>query len=363
METNSFIRDQDSNTAFISIILPVFNGEKYIAEAVESILCQTYRNFEFIVIDDGSTDRTLSILKEFERLDDRINLISRENRGLIATLNQGIELARGQWLARMDSDDVATPNRLEKQLDWLEKTQADIAGSWVKFFGSWESRLWKGYQSDEAIKADMLFKCPFVHPSIMMRTELARQLKYNAQSEMAEDYDLWTRAALQGWKMTNVPEVLLYYRSHSEQVSVISTTKQIHKSEKIRKEYWDNRLSSIVTNSQIIADGFAVTSPLLSVKSGNLDLVNAMLHELISSHSNEARKAILDNTYRIFLRMAPHYPKVEQKWMGIQQLFGTGSLSNTRWKLKLAKHIPRNNRFLPYSVIKKIYFFLLRLRP
>lgn len=103
----------------VSVVMSVYNREKYIVEAVESILCQTFRDFEFIILDDGSTDNTLAILREYQSNDNRIRLISCEHRGIVDTLNEGIDLACGEWIARMDSDDIARPRRFERQLQWL----------------------------------------------------------------------------------------------------------------------------------------------------------------------------------------------------------------------------------------------------
>src|SRR6185369_4386478 len=120
----------------ISVVLPVYNGEKYLAEAIDSILGQTLTDFELIIIDDGSTDNSLAILKQYKQRDNRIRLIARENRNLATTLNDLIDLAQGEWVARMDQDDIALPHRFEKQLQWLEQTGADICGSSIRFFGT-----------------------------------------------------------------------------------------------------------------------------------------------------------------------------------------------------------------------------------
>ena len=160
----------------ISVVLPVFNAQLYVGEAVRSILAQTFVDFELIIINDGSTDGTLPILQSFILRDARVRLISRENLGLVATLNEGIQIARGIWIARMDADDIAEPIRFERQLEWLKQTDADICGSWIKYFGTSDRRVLQHPESDEAIKAEMLFGSPFAHSTVMMKTALVSQL-------------------------------------------------------------------------------------------------------------------------------------------------------------------------------------------
>ena len=224
----------------VSVVLPVYNGQKYLAEAIDSILAQTFVNFELIMIDDGSTDESPQILRVYERLDARVRVIVRENRGLATTLNDSIDIARGEWIARMDQDDIALPQRFERQLEWLEQTGADICGSWVRFFGSYDRRIWKGYQTDLAVKMDLLFRSPFAHPSVMMKAVVAKQLRYSKEFDKAEDYDLWVRAALSGHQMTNVPEVLLLYRKHATQITNVSSSKQRSLANERKAAYWES---------------------------------------------------------------------------------------------------------------------------
>lgn len=227
----------DAIAPVISVVLPVYNGEKYIAEAMESILCQTYRDFEFIVIDDGSTDGSLPILRKYRDMDSRIRLISRENRGLVATLNEGIDLARGEWIARMDADDISLLDRFEKQMMWLQKTGADICGGGMKLFGARICRTWCYEQDDDAIKLQLCFNVPFAHPTVVIRTELAQKHPYDRIAKHGEDYDLWTRLALAGARMTNVKETVLHYRVHAQQISRIHTEQQAISRERAQSDY------------------------------------------------------------------------------------------------------------------------------
>ena len=139
--------DIKQKSPLISVILPVYNAEKYLAEAIDSILNQTFTDFEFIIINDGSTDNSLSILQSYQTQDSRIRLFSRENKGIVMTMNEGIDLARGEWLARMDADDIAMPSRFERQLQHLKETSADICGAWIEFFGNTRQRICLLYTS------------------------------------------------------------------------------------------------------------------------------------------------------------------------------------------------------------------------
>jgi len=210
----------------ISVVMAVYNGEKFLVEAIESVINQSFSNFEFIIVNDGSTDGSVKILAEYAKRDSRICLINRANRGLIDSLNDAIVCARGEWIARMDADDISLPDRFEKQLAWLKKTDADICGGWVKLIGAWPNKVRRYYESAEAIRLNLLFGSAFAHPTIMFRTCLAKANPYNKKSLYVEDYDLWTRLTKLGAKMTNCPSVLLRYRIHPMQTTSIRQRQQ-----------------------------------------------------------------------------------------------------------------------------------------
>lgn len=303
---------ENGSKPLVSVVLPVYNGEEYLVDAINSILVQTFSDFELILIDDGSTDGSPKILKECEHRDPRVRVIVRENRGLVITLNNAIDIARGKWIARMDQDDIALPHRLERQLKWLESTGADISGSWVRRFGSSDKRLVKLRQTDEAIKMEMLFCSPFAHPAVMMRTELVKHLRYNIACEKAEDYDLWTRAAEAGWKMTNVQEVLLLYRVHATQISSKAAVVQQQLSLQIQRRYWEHifnikRLDLLGINEVLKIRESAKSLP-------NMDLVDAALAGLIQRSDGEARETILNHVTRLYYMAAADCPDIVKRW-------------------------------------------------
>ena len=219
----------------VSVILPVFNCEQYIYETVQSVLNQTFSDFELLIIDDCSTDNTVSIINEFN--DSRINLIIKEkNSGYTDSLNYAIALAKGKFIARMDGDDVCLHNRFEKQVAFLEKnTDVVLCGSAVQFIGYISAT--KQYPLKyEDIKIKLCFGTPFCHPSVMGQKEIFLQVPYDRNFEPAEDIHLWSRIVKIG-KVENLEETLLLYRTHENQVSITKKEIQEQKVFSIRKEY------------------------------------------------------------------------------------------------------------------------------
>ena len=208
------------SNSLVSIILPVYNAQEYIAQAIESILSQSYEQFELILIDDGSTDSSLKIMQSY--VDARIEIISRENRGLVESLNEGIQKARGKYIARMDADDISMPQRLEKQVVFMENSpEIGICGTAVMIFGETiQEKVWRLPLEDNRIKAELLFSSALAHPTVMMRKSLLEeyQLSYDTGFRHAEDFELWTRFA-EHTTLANLPEPLLKYRVLENSIS------------------------------------------------------------------------------------------------------------------------------------------------
>ncbi len=223
--------------SLISVLMPVFNAEEYLDISISSILNQTYKNFEFIIINDGSTDSSLEIIKKYQNLDVRLRVISRENRGLIASLNEGLSISTGGWICRMDADDISLPDRLSKQVNYAEENKLDICGSWAETFGS-EVKLIKPCSNPFDIEINLLFRCPIVHPSVIMRKEFVKNLKYSEKFKHAEDYKFWVDVAQCKGRLGNIPEKLLLYRLHSKQISHVHSEEQLKKTKEIKQQYW-----------------------------------------------------------------------------------------------------------------------------
>ncbi|SMM98926.1 Glycosyltransferase [uncultured Candidatus Thioglobus sp.] len=200
------------NNPKISVIMPVYNGEKYLKEAINSILNQTFTDFEFIIINDGSTDNTENIILSYD--DERIIYIkNQENLKISKTLNKGIELAKGEYIARMDADDISIPKRFEKQMSFMQKNpKVDVCGGWLKTFG-YRRRTWKFPLTHNEIKAFMLFSPALVHPCVLGKRAFFTRLKYSDKFVGTEDYELWVRG-VDKYTYANIPQVLLKYRLH-----------------------------------------------------------------------------------------------------------------------------------------------------
>jgi len=206
----------------VSVVLPAYQAEKHLAEAVQSILDQTFTDFELLIINDGSTDRTAEIIQSFE--DKRIvHIRHAENQKLIASLNEGIAQARGKYIARMDADDISHHTRLQKQVEFLDAHPAvGILGTAACFFRSSSSRHNQIILTEDAeLKSRFLFANPFNHPSVMIRKSVLAEhgLSYSSVFIHAEDYALWMEL-MERCDFANLPEILLDYRYSDDQVTV-----------------------------------------------------------------------------------------------------------------------------------------------
>jgi GT2 family glycosyltransferase len=220
-----------SNVPLISVCMPVYNAKRYLGEAIESILGQTFRDFEFLIVDDGSTDRSLAILKHYAAQDSRIRLSSRPNAGLVVRLNEMLHQARGDLIARMDADDVALPERFARQVEFLRShPEVDVVG------GAQEHISAKGYhlfiyheplEHQEIQESALAGICPICHPSVMMRRNAVLAVGgYRAEHWPTEDFDLWLRMGERGL-LANLPEVITRYRVHESSVSASLQQRQI----------------------------------------------------------------------------------------------------------------------------------------
>jgi len=198
----------------VTVLMTVYNGKDFVAEAIESILGQSFRDFEFLILDNKSTDGTVKIIEQYE--DSRIKLIcNEENMGQAAALNKGLLLAQGQYIARMDADDVSLPFRLEKQVAFMDANPGvGICGTWVQTMGYDAGHVRKYPTGRKNIKGYFLFCTVLAHPSVMLRKEMFQKydlLKYDSSFSPAEDYDLWEKAS-HFMEIDNIPEILVLYR-------------------------------------------------------------------------------------------------------------------------------------------------------
>lgn len=213
----------NSESPPVTVLMSCYNGEKWLSESIESILSQSFKDFEFLIIDDGSRDRSLSILKEYEKKDPRIHIVSKKNSGLPDSLNIGLKKAKGKWIARLDADDIAEPERLLKQYDltksdpqliligsaFREIDQDGITGK-IQYYPADHKNLKMNLQTSRRF---------FAHSSAFYLKEMALKAGgYRPRIKKSEDYDLWLRLSEMG-KFASIQEALIRFRSHPDQIS------------------------------------------------------------------------------------------------------------------------------------------------
>lgn len=202
-----------NNKPRVTVLMPVYNGGSFLREAIDSILAQNYRDFELLIIDDGSSDGSAAVVESYS--DQRIRFIRNgKNLGLVNTLNKGLDLARGEYVARMDQDDISLPLRLEKQVACLD-ANADIGvcGTNIEVFGI-GNYIQEYPGAPDEVKSSLFFYNALAHPTVIMRKSLLDKygLRYSPDFVHAEDYDLWQRCS-HAFLVVNLPEVLLRYRT------------------------------------------------------------------------------------------------------------------------------------------------------
>ena len=212
----------------ISVVMPVYNGEKFIKDAIESILNQTFKDFEFLIIYDESTDGTLPIIQEFQEQDGRVILINGDKEGISGALNKGIKEAKGKYIARMDADDISLPTRFEKQIIHMKDSELDICGGHSLLIDSDGTINGIGVmpRSHGLCGLSLMFRVPFPHPSVMIRKSFLtdNSLEYGQSKYLiAEDFDMWVRMFSAGAKFGNIDDIVIQYRVLNNSLSAKST--------------------------------------------------------------------------------------------------------------------------------------------
>ncbi len=204
----------------ISVLIPVYNSESTLGSCLDSIIKQTYKNLEIIIINDGSTDSSIEKINKYKKKDRRIKSFTTKNQGIANALNYGLSLCKGEWICRMDSDDIALPERIRLQYDFAFKNKLDIIGCWFKKFNDYKIfPVTKLPTADQAIKVYLFFNSPFAHPSTLIRKSILDKEKYDNKFKNIEDYELWCRLAKnQNIKFGNCPSPLLLYRISKSQI-------------------------------------------------------------------------------------------------------------------------------------------------
>ena len=226
------------NRPLVSVLMPAYNSELYIAEAIQSILNQTYQNIELIIFDDGSSDKTRQVIQGFT--DPRIiKVLSDQNYGVVRARNEMIDRTTGKYIALMDADDIADPTRLEKQVSVLETGKYDLCGSaqWVLDEGTGRIKKSKDRFSDADLRALLAVYCGLCNSAMTGKAEIFKRFKYDTSILTSEDYYLWVQMAAAGFRFLNLPEHLITYRRYPAQTSSIHLEKFKLTTIEVQKKY------------------------------------------------------------------------------------------------------------------------------
>ncbi len=258
----------------VSVLMPVYNGELYLREAIDSILNQTFTDFELIAIDDGSTDGSVAVIKTYT--DPRIRLIANPvNQGLGCILNQGNELARAEYIARMDCDDISLPTRLEKQVRYLDRhPDVAIVGAQAIYIGT------NGEITDNqhmilrpleqsSIRWTSSYENPFYHPLVMYRKQIlwVKLGGYDPTVSIAEDYEMWLRLLDRNYQGANLAEVLLKYRIHPKSMMNSASAETIvNTALPMQRKYWDKLIPGFEREKELVAKFYFTLDPNLAAE-------------------------------------------------------------------------------------------------
>lgn len=328
----------------ISVVMSTYNTpEEYLCQSIESVLQQSEKNFEFIIIDDGSLNGDADIVRKYT--DSRIHLIvNEENLGLAKSLNRGLEFASGKYIFRMDSDDIALPNRFEIQLQFMEKhPDVDILGARAMCFGSKTGPAILDYGNDAYVKSVLFMSDLLLHPTIVMRKESLDRygLKYNPELRRAQDYDLWVRAS-EVCKIEIIPDIVLKYRCHDQQATVVARQKQLEVCRMVLVCYL-NRLSLPIDDNSIemrnALSGYSETPIKLD------DIVSWIQTVLRANNGKE-----IFNKYYFREKLVSRWMIAAVKlWKNKKLMISTGALFQTFSPVNLmlfGTHVCRNRRFI-----------------
>lgn len=300
------------NAPMVSVVMSVCDGERYLSQALESILGQTFHDFECIVINDGSRDETGAILVRYEKLDPRMRVYHQENHGLIYCLNKGCELARGKYIARMDADDVSMPERFSGQVRYLEANKdIGIVGTWVEYIDETGASLgeWATPSKPAVIEWFLLFGNCLAHPSVMMRRDVVERVgSYSDKALYVEDYDLWVRS-VGLTRLANIPESLVKRRICEEGVSQQHYEKQEENAVKIMHAMM-TRLVEREISDEVIAKLRLCKKNCDAISLEEGDMLAALLRRLhrlfLSKHklSDSEAKQVARDVGKRLLRLA-----------------------------------------------------------
>lgn len=293
-----------ANGLAVSVVLPFFNAASWLESSLRSLRAQSLGSVEIIAIDDGSVDGSEDLaLRAIDRGLPMRLIKNERNLGIVASLNRGLDEASGRFIARMDADDICLSGRLARQIAFLDQTGLDVCGTWFVEFGQGIPRTVRWPHSEPGLRAAMLFQNTLCHPTVMARREVFDRYRYREEYRLVEDYDLFGRA-LAEFRMANVPEPLLRYRRHPQQVTqakrdaMEAVTKcirlEVLRAEGIDASPEEQRLHNMIRAPQSIRER------------ADLQGIEAWLLKLVALHDNvEATQVIASQWVRACIRAAP----------------------------------------------------------
>ena len=278
--------------------MPVHNAAPYVREAVDSILSGSYRQLELLAINDGSTDESEAVLRSIN--DPRLRIVNNPlNLGVVATLNRGLDMADGEYVARMDADDVSQPTRLERQMHFMDGNPlVGVCGTWIKAFGGRPDAIQRMPLGHADIYTQLFAFNPLAHPTVMCRLKLFREhlLRYSPAATHAEDLDLWMRAA-EHFKLANLPIVALHYRVHPNQVTRMQSAAQMRSVDMLRLRQLERLIPHAGAEETLLHLTLFDVARHLSV--GDLQLTKSWLDRLLAA--NDAAGLYDVRRFRAFL--------------------------------------------------------------
>lgn len=334
---------------FVSVLMSAYNSEQFLCEAVESILYQSFRDLELIVIDDGSTDATAKLLDKYQSQDPRVRVFHQENVGLIESLNRGAGFARGKYIARMDADDIALMDRLALQVNVLEKHhELGLLGGAIEFINASGMRIGTHYfpTKDDEIRSGLARGIsPISHPAVVIRTRAFISVGgYRKVVVDAEDYDLWLRIS-DGFRLANLDTVVLKYRRHPQQVSVRKLRQQL--------------LSTLAAQTAAVSRSGGKADPLESIA----EITPAVLTAL--GVSNDKQRAHINRGYLTCIRNMFDAGEATATRETIEAMLGSSEWRSANlclaadFGLLSARIYWRQQRYLR-SIVTAIHAFVMR---
>ena len=337
----------------ISVVMPVYNGAQFLAAAVNSILAQSYGDFEFVIVDDASTDETPALLARLT--DPRIKILTHStNSGIVASLNDGLAAATGEYIARMDADDISLPARFAKQIDFLtQRPNIGLVGCAAEVItpaGDYVETMHPKSATDGGLRWFNLFGSPFIHPTVMMRRALVMQVGgYDPTFTVAQDRDLWDRL-LTVTQVAYLPDILFQRRVHRSSVSITHNPRQAHNATRVAQRAMRAVLGVPVDFDLAARLQFEdYTSP--DQVAGAAALISQLYNAFTAKHTllpAEARFVRGDYVRRLY-RMAQRWPRdVRMRRVMLRAvatdpgILFTWLAKQVRARMKIATHAQRN---------------------